>query len=72
MQDGQDVIRAVPGVNAVLLKEVAIPKNSLPEVSFAALLYVFFVDRNEIVPVWPCVLMDKSYSGSLNCFFLFF
>ena len=72
IQEGQDIIRAVPGVDAVLLKEVAVPKYSLPEVSFAARLNVFFIDRNEIVPVWPCVLVDKSYSGSLNCFFLFF
>ena len=61
MEEGQDVVRAVPRVNAVLRKEVPVPKYSLPEVTFAALLDVFFVERNEIVPVWPCVLMDKTY-----------
>ena len=44
VEEGQDVVRAVPGVDAVLLKEVAVPQDSLPEVPFAALLNVVFVD----------------------------
>ena len=69
MEEGQDVIGAVPGVNAVFLKEVAVSQYSLPEVALAAFLNVFFFERNETVPIWPCVLMDKTYTkGSLNCF----
>ena len=60
MEEGQDVVWAVSGVDAVLLKEVPVPKYSLPEVPFAAFLEVFFVDRNEIVPVWPRVLMNET------------
>ena len=44
MEERQDVVRAVPGVDAVLLEEVAVPQDSLPEVPFAALLDVVFVD----------------------------
>ena len=68
MEEGQNVVRAVSGVDAVLLEEVTVPKYSLPEVAFAALLDVSFVERNEIVPVWPRVLMNKTYTiGGLNC-----
>ena len=44
MEEGQDVVRAVPGVDTVLLEEVAVPQYSLLEVPLAALLNVFFVD----------------------------
>jgi len=65
VEEGQDVVRAVSGVDAVLLKEVAVPKYSLSEVPLAALLDVFFIDCNEIVPVWPRVLMNKTYTTAL-------
>ena len=62
MQEGEHIIGSVPGVNRPLLKEVAGAFWSLLKVLLLPKLDVVGVDRDEVVPVRPRVLVHKAES----------
>ena len=60
MQEREHIIGSVPGVNRPLLKEVAGAVRSLLKVLLLPRLDVVNVDRDEVVPVRPGVLVLES------------
>ena len=60
MQHRQDVVGRVLGVDAPLLEEVAVALLPLLKVPFLSRFDVLHVDVNEVVPVWPGMLVDKA------------
>ena len=60
MQQREDVVRSVPGVDAPLLEEVAVPLLPLVEVSFLSGQNVVGVDCNKVVSVRPRVLVHEA------------
>ena len=62
MQEREHIIGSVPRVNRPLLKEVAGASWSLLKVLLLPKLDVVGVDRDEVVPVRPCVLVHKAKS----------
>ena len=60
MQDRQDVVGRVLGVDAPLLEEVAVALFPLLKVPFLSRFDVLRVDVNEVVPVRPRMLMDEA------------
>ena len=60
MQQREDVVRSVPGVDAPLLEEVAVPLLPLVEVSLLSGQNVGGVDRNKVVSVRPRVLVHEA------------
>ena len=62
MQEGEYIIGGVPSVHRSLLKEVAGAMWSLPKVLLLPKLDVVEVDRDEVVPVRPRVLVHEAES----------
>ena len=62
MQEGEHVIGSIPRVNRPLLKEVASAVRSLLKVLLLSRIDVVKVDRDEVVPVRPRVLVHKAES----------
>ena len=62
MQEGEHIIGSVPGVNRPLLKEVAGAFWSLLKVLLLPRLDVVNVNRDEVVPVRPGVLVHEAES----------
>ena len=62
MQEGEHIIGSVPGVNRPLLKEVASALQSLLKVLLLPRLDVVNVNRDEVIPVRPGVLVYKAES----------
>ena len=62
MQEREHIIGSVPGVNRPLLKEVAGAVRSLLKVLLLPKLDVVGVDRDEVVPVRPRVLVHEAES----------
>ena len=62
MQERAHIIGSVPGVNRPLLKEVAGAVWSLLKVLLLSRFDVVIVDRDEVVPVRPRVLVDEAES----------
>ena len=54
------VVRGIYKINIALVEKVGLTKVSLLEVFLHARLNILFVDGDEVVPVWPHVLMDES------------
>ena len=62
MQEGKHIVGRVLRVHRSLLKEVAGAVRSLLKVLLLSRLDVVIVDRDEVVPVRPCVLVHKAES----------
>ena len=60
MQEGEHVVGRVPAINRPFLEEVAGSLCSLLKVHLFPRLNIVRVDRNELVPVGSCVLVDKT------------
>ena len=60
MQEGEHIVRRVSAINRPFLEEVAGTLCSLLKVHLLARLNIVRVDRNEVVPVGSCVLVDKT------------
>ena len=60
VQQGEHVIGSVFWVDAALGKEVAVALLSLNKVLLGSQLDVLLVKGDEVVSVWPGVLVDKS------------
>ena len=62
VQEGKHIVGRVLGVHRSLLKEVAGAVRSLLKVFLLSRLNVVIVDRDEVVPVRPRVLVDEAES----------
>ena len=62
MQERKHIIGRVLAIHRSLLKEVAGAVRSLLKVLLLSRLDVVIVDRDEVVPVRPCVLVHKAES----------
>ena len=60
MQKGKDIVGCVFAVDIALLKEVAVAFRSLLKVFLLPRQDVVKVDRYELVPVRPCVLVHEA------------
>ena len=62
MQEGEHIVGRVLAIHRSLLKEVAGAVRSLLKVLLLSRLDVVIVDRDEVVPVRPRVLVDEAES----------
>ena len=62
VQEGKHIVGRVLAIHRSLLKEVAGTRRSLLKVLLLSRLDVVIVDRDEVVPVRPRVLMHKAES----------
>ena len=60
MHQREDVVGRILGVDAIFLKVVTVALFPLLKVPFLSRFDVLHVDVNEVVPVWPGMLMDKA------------
>ena len=60
MQKGKDIVGCVFAVDFALLKEVTLALLSLIKVFLLSRQDVVKVDRYELVPVRPCVLVHEA------------
>ena len=62
VHEREDIVWSFLAVYRPLFKEVACAMPPFLKVFLLPTLDVVKVDRDEVVPVWPCMLVDKAES----------